>query len=241
MESESQKVVRELYSKDAEGYDVRRLIEPKGKLLTDRDMGIFLDMLPDSNGNLSALEVGAGTGRFTVPVLEHGYNVLATELNDTMLQLLKKKLGHHEKLGQCGFQQETAFDLTMSSNSFALVYCMHVVPRFLNWSDQEKALTELCRVTEQQGYLLFNFRNSRNFINAIYRGHSVDIRKVKKFLLDAGFTIIKVRSKPFITRTLLDMLPLPVGKIAMFLDRKLEALLPGLGWDVYILAQKKSQ
>lgn len=99
--------------------------------------------------NPSILDVGAGTGRYSVALAEEGYDVTAVELVKYNLGILKAKgssvkayQGNALKLSR--FQDET-FDLTLL---FGPMYHLHTM------EDKVQALSEAARVTKAGGYIL---------------------------------------------------------------------------------------
>lgn len=105
--------------------------------------------LASGNGKVRILDVGAGTGRYSVALAEEGYDVTAVELVKSNLGQLKKKnanvkayQGNALKLKRF---EDNSFDLTIL---FGPMYHLH------SFEDKAKALTEAARVTRDGGYIL---------------------------------------------------------------------------------------
>lgn len=95
------------------------------------------------------LDIGAGTGRYSVPLAEEGYDVTAVELVKYNLGILKSKKsavkayqGNAVKLSR--FADES-FDLTLL---FGPLYHLHTK------EEKVRALKEAARVTKPDGYIL---------------------------------------------------------------------------------------
>lgn len=99
--------------------------------------------------DVKILDIGAGTGRYSVALAEEGYDVTAVELVKYNLGILKKKnsnvkayQGNALKLSR--FEDES-FDITLL---FGPMY------HLFGFEDKKKALMEAKRVTKKNGYIL---------------------------------------------------------------------------------------
>lgn len=98
------------------------------------------------------LEVGAGTGRYSVTLAKQGYQVTAVELIPHNLELLKSKLDGSEPVTAI---QGNALDLSVFPNaSFSLTMLLGPMYHLYTREDQVKALAEAVRVTKPGGYIL---------------------------------------------------------------------------------------
>ena len=98
------------------------------------------------------LEVGAGTGRYSVTLAKQGFQVTAVELIDHNLEILKSKLDGTEPVTAL---QGNALDLSVfPDSSFDLT--MLLGPMYHLYTKEEKlqALSEAVRVTKPGGHIL---------------------------------------------------------------------------------------
>ena len=98
------------------------------------------------------LEVGAGTGRYSVTLAKQGIQVTAVELVEHNLAIFKSKLDGTEPVTVL---QGNARDLTVfPDNSFDLT--MVLGPMYHLYTKEEKlqALSEAVRVTKREGFIL---------------------------------------------------------------------------------------
>lgn len=98
------------------------------------------------------LEVGAGTGRYSVTLSKQGYRVSAVELVEHNLALLKSKLDGSEPITAI---QGDALDLSVfPDSSFDLTMLLGPMYHLYTREDKIRALAEAVRVTKQGGYIL---------------------------------------------------------------------------------------
>ena len=141
-----------------------------------------LSMLGVEKENIKILDIGAGTGRYSIPLAEEGYDVTAVELVKHNLGRLKQKSslvkayqGNALKLSR--FEDQT-FDLTLV---FGPLYHLK--------SKEEKitALKEAKRVTKEGGYVLAAYiMNEYSIITYAFKeGHILEA--IKEGMIDESF------------------------------------------------------
>ena len=100
----------------------------------------------------SILEVGAGTGRYSVTLAKQGRQVTAFELIEHNLEILRSKLDGSEPITTI---QGNALDLSLlSDNSFDLTMLLGPMYHLYTKEEKRKALSEAVRVTKHGGYIL---------------------------------------------------------------------------------------
>ena len=116
------------------------------------------------------LEIGAGTGRYSIALAREGYPVSAVELVESNLETLKANAGDLSNLAafradalDLGRFADDAFDVTLL---FGPMY--HLYER----ADQDRAIEEAIRVTRPGGTILTAFLSAHAIIctNYLYRG-----------------------------------------------------------------------
>lgn len=101
------------------------------------------------NKNAKILDVGAGTGRYSVQLANEGYDVTAVELVKHNLGILKAK-GSSVKA-----YQGTALDLSrFEENTFDITLVFGPMYHLYTFEDKVKALQEAKRVTKVNGVIL---------------------------------------------------------------------------------------
>lgn len=98
------------------------------------------------------LEIGAGTGRYSVTLAKEGYNVTAVELIAHNLDILKSKLDGTEALRA---MQGNALDLSfLEDNAYDVTLLLGPMYHLYTKEDQLRALSEAVRVTKPDGKIL---------------------------------------------------------------------------------------
>ena len=100
----------------------------------------------------AVLEVGAGTGRYSVALAKEGLRVTAVDLVPHNLELLRSKLDGSERIT---VMQGNAMDLSaLPDASFSLTMLLGPLYHLYTREDKLKALSEAVRVTKPGGYIL---------------------------------------------------------------------------------------
>ncbi len=98
------------------------------------------------------LEVGAGTGRYSVTLARQGFRVTAVELVEHNLEQLRAKLSGDEPIEAV---RGNALDLSfLPDDSFDLTLLLGPMYHLYEREDKLKALGEAVRVTRPGGYIL---------------------------------------------------------------------------------------
>ena len=100
----------------------------------------------------SILEVGAGTGRYSVTLAKNGFQVTAIELIGHNMEILRSKLDGTEPITTI---QGNALDLSLfPDNSFNLTMVLGPMYHLYTKEEKLRALSEAVRVTKSGGYIL---------------------------------------------------------------------------------------
>ena len=103
----------------------------------------------------SILEIGAGTGRYSVTLAKQGFQVTAVELIKHNLEILRSKLDGTEPIITT---QGNALELSLfSDNSFDLTMLLGPMYHLYTKEDKLRALSEAVRVTKSGGRILVSY------------------------------------------------------------------------------------
>ena len=130
------------------------------------------------------LEIGAGTGRYSVTLAKEGYCVDALELTEHNLKLLKEKLSGEEQITTV---QGNALDLSRyADNTFDLTLMLGPMYHLYNEEDKLLALKEAVRVTKQGGILMVAYcMNDSTVVKYVFmQGHLTQCLDKNKLTVD---------------------------------------------------------
>ncbi|MGN0459005.1 MAG: class I SAM-dependent methyltransferase [Eubacterium sp.] len=109
---------------------------------------------PDSK----IIEIGAGTGRYSITLAEMGYDVTAVELVPHNIDIMKKKVKpkHNIKI-----YEGNACDLSfIDSNTYDIVLLLGPMYHLFNDEDKHKAISEAIRVAKKGGIIYSAYCNN---------------------------------------------------------------------------------
>jgi SAM-dependent methyltransferase len=98
-----------------------------------------------------ALDIGCGTGKTIVPLLDHGWQVTACDLSPSMVKLARTKIGPSVSIDVADVRDMPSF------GAFQLVLCVDDVLNYLlSQAELERALTCIAANLAPDGLLLFD-------------------------------------------------------------------------------------
>lgn len=137
---------------DGRNEDTRLTRTRHGQLEYITTMHYIHDLVPAGS---KVLEVGAGTGRYSIALAREGYDVTAVELVSANLDILRRNAAG---LGNIVCHQGDAEDLgTFGDNSFDAVLLLGPMYHLFERGEQNRALDEAIRVTRPGGVIMAAF------------------------------------------------------------------------------------
>lgn len=164
---ERRDMLDELYGTGGE--DSRLVKSRHGQLEYLTTMHYIHQLLPKGS---RLVEVGAGTGRYSIVLAREGYSVTAVELVEGNLQVLRQNAAGVENLAA---YQGDATDLSRwPDNSFDGVLMLGPMYHLYTQEEQHKALDEAIRVTKPGGMVMAAFLSVyailyNNYLNGNFR------------------------------------------------------------------------
>ena len=138
----------------ARSFDSDRFGGPIGKLIKEAQEKAVFTKLPDVK-DWKVIDVGAGTGRFTIPFLQRGARVTACDASAQMLEVLKEKAGNAD----LSVFVTDAHHLNFPDRSFDCAISFRML---LHVISSKQALAELCRVSND--WIVFDVPPAHGFL-----------------------------------------------------------------------------
>lgn len=166
----------------------KRLLRPYGRVEYLTTMRYIHDVIGDRKP-LKILEVGAGTGRYSVELSKEGHDVTAVELVRYNLGILKQKAARAGLDSLKAFQGNALSLKKCPDDHYDIVLLLGPLYHLFSFEDKVKALTEAKRVMKPDGVLFAAYvMNEFAAIQYGFReGHAAEALKSGK--LDDGFHV----------------------------------------------------
>lgn len=100
------------------------------------------------------LEVGAGTGAYSIALAKMGYNVTAVELVERNVTVMKELAGNLQNI-KC--LTGDALNLNFDDNEFDIIINLGPMYHLNNTKDRKRAISESIRVCKPNGILMFAY------------------------------------------------------------------------------------
>lgn len=114
--------------------------------------------------NSSILDVGAGTGIYSLYLAEKGHLVTATDITPLHVDTIRKKVNEHKGNIRLEASVVDGRDLSRyKSESFDVVLCLGPLYHLISLNDRLKCISECLRVLKEDGMLFVAYIN-RHFV-----------------------------------------------------------------------------
>ena len=126
------------------------------------------------------LEVGAGTGRYSIHYAKKGYNVEAVELTKANIEVFKSKIN---EVMNIKVRQGNALDLNMfEDDSFDITLVLGPLYHLFTEEEKEKAIKEAIRVTKPKGkiYLAYITNDTVILSYGLRKGNLLRLKDICK-------------------------------------------------------------
>ena len=233
------------YKKFASSYDMLR--DNRSEITRMNAIDQVEYVLKCFDGIEEIVEVGCGTGKFTIPLAQAGKKVLAIDYSDEMLEIVRKKAIEYGIDKNIELKNGDIENLDIPSNSYKAVLSIAVARHFEN---QNKAIFELSRILEKSGVLVIDYLSSFYFKpydwlkNNIAKRDSIkglewfpnyyqSYKTMSKMLYSNKLKIINKKGFVLLPTNITEKLHL--AKPVKYIERKF-----GLGGVVFVTARKEN-
>lgn len=181
MDEEQQRSVSRFYEREAESYDARRWIGPIGRVVHLRYEQLVRDAVADVSGG-RVVEVGCGTGRFTEMLAALGFDVLAVDVADAMLEAARRRVAEAGLSDRVAFIRKDATKMSVADVGRADIACSFNALNHIPRSDA--ALSAMARVVGEGGLLVLGFPS----LYSLYFPYAALVNATKRSLRRGVFT-----------------------------------------------------
>ena len=136
--------------------------DEEGRLLRKSRMPEYLNTMKYIKKYLTPdakiIEIGAGTGRYSLALAEMGYDVTAVELVPHNIEIMKKKVKAHHNIK---IYEGNACDMSaFKSEMYDIVLLLGPMYHLFNDEDKHKALSEAIRIAKTGGVIYASYCNN---------------------------------------------------------------------------------
>lgn len=150
-----------VFDREAQEYD-QWYESTMGRFVDEVESKLAFSMLKPQKG-MKVLDVGCGTGNFSIKLSKMGCDVVGVDLSREMLKIAKEKR-EKEKL-DISFYMMDVYDLDFPDNAFDAVFSMAT---FEFIKEPERAYAEMYRVVKPGGRILIGTINKNSSWGRLY-------------------------------------------------------------------------
>jgi len=166
----------------------KRLLRVYGQIEYRTTMHYIHELLT-GNPTAKIADIGPGTGRYTIPLAEEGYNLTAVELVNYNLGILKQK-AEREKLTNVTAFQGNALDLhRLSRDSFDLVLLLGPLYHLFKEEEKIQALKEAKRIVKPDGKIIAGYIMNEYAVVMFGAKEGHLLESISKGKLDSDFHV----------------------------------------------------
>jgi 2-polyprenyl-3-methyl-5-hydroxy-6-metoxy-1,4-benzoquinol methylase len=146
----------------------------------------------------TVLDAPCGGGRVSMLLEEHGYQVTAGDLSESMVQIANEKLTAANLKARA--QREDLERMSFPDRHFDAVICFRLFHHFPNAEIRQRVIDELCRVS--RGHVALSYFSPASYTSLQRRWraatggritdkHATPLNEIRKYFAKAGFRLVK--------------------------------------------------
>lgn len=134
--------------------------------------------------NSKILEIGAGTGRYSIALADMGYEIDAVELVPHNIEIMQKKVKSEHRIN---IYQGNACDLSfVESESYDIVLLLGPMYHLFNNEDKHKAICEAIRAAKKGAVIFASYCNNDTCMYKMFAKHKM-LKLIDDGLVDESF------------------------------------------------------
>lgn len=160
------------WQRNGSGEYYHKSIKSSDPFFHEITLSYYLEFIKKSD---KVIDIGAGTGRLSIPLAKYGCSVTSVDISSDMLGVLEKNKGRlkiNTLVSNCE-------DIPLDNSSFDVAVSHWVMTHFYHW---ELFLREQSRLVKQNGFIIFDFYNGDN----IAQGESYATLDERGFYIGKG-------------------------------------------------------
>lgn len=185
---QSQKSSVAFYENNAPDYDEERFSSALGSIIDDIQKQIVLVLMGNIRGK-KILDIGCGTGRFSLLLQKQNSDVFSIDPSGSMLKMFKGKLNYSDNYPE--LIHGLGYSLPFKNNSFDGCICINVMDHI---DDHELLIKEIERVLKKEGFFVFNFSNSLGLYFPIGAYINLFNKSLQNNVYTIWFSMFKVKN-----------------------------------------------
>jgi len=172
--------------------------DEEGRLMRKSRMPEFLTTMKYIEKYLTPgakiIEIGAGTGRYSLALAEMGYDVTAVELVPHNIEIMKKKVKHHHNIK---IYEGNACDMSaFESDTYDIVLLLGPMYHLFNNENKHKSLSEAIRLAKTNGVIYASYCNNDTSIYKFFHKNIV-LDYLKKGLIKEDYHTVSAPEEIF--------------------------------------------
>lgn len=186
-ETNANSVVNFYNNYDEEGRLMRRSRMPE-YLITMKYIEKYLSQ------DAKIIEIGAGTGRYSLALAEMGYDVTAVELVEHNLSIMQEKVkpNHNIKIFKGNACDLSAF----TTDTFDIVLLLGPMYHLFNEEDKHKALSEAIRIAKPDGVIFASYCNNDTSVYKFFYTNRI-LNFIEKGLIKNDYHTVSAEEEIF--------------------------------------------
>lgn len=170
----------------------------EGRLMRKSRMPEYLNTMKYIEKYLSQgakiIEIGAGTGRYSIALAEKGYDVTAVELVPHNIEVMKKKVKAHHNIK---IYEGNACDLSVfESETYDIVLLLGPMYHLFTDEDKHQALNEAIRIAKTDGVIFASYCNNDTSMYKFFYKNKV-LEYLEKGLIKEDYHTVSSREEIF--------------------------------------------